>query len=190
AANILTHESQFRLANASNIVAAACYLAATALVYHLLKPVDRDVSLLAAFFSVTACAVSGIGFLLRLAPLAVLTRALDGFSPEQIQTLALTFLRLNATAFSVSHVFFGLHCLLVGVLILRSVFLPRAIGVLMVGAGLGWLTMSFSNLVLPSFGRVLYPFIILPGAIGELTLALWLLFAGVNLQRWREQANV
>lgn len=186
AANIVAHESDFRLANASNIVAGICYLVATIFVYDLLKPVNRNISLLAAFFSLGGIAISGLSFLFRLAPLTVLTTS--GFTAEQVQSLALTFLRLNATSFFISHVFFGMHCLLVGSLILRSTFLPRFIGVVMVIAGLGWLTMSFSNLVWPPLGRSLYPFIILPGALGEITLAFWLLIKGINLQRWQEQA--
>ncbi|MEO8136416.1 MAG: DUF4386 domain-containing protein [Betaproteobacteria bacterium] len=191
AANIVAHESSFRLGLAANIVATVCYLAATVLVYHLLKPVNRNVSLLAAFFSLAGCAVSGLNFVFYLAPLAVLGGAqyLSAFTIEQLQALALTFLRLRAQAFYVSHVFFGLHCLLVGALILRSTFLPRFVGALMTFGGLGWLTMSFANLLSPPLGRSLDPYILAPGAIGEITLSLWLLLMGVNVQRWKERAG-
>ena len=70
--NILTHESLFRWAVVTNLVATICYLAATLLLYFLLKPVDRNLSLLAVFFSLAGCAVSGVSFVLNLAPLAVL----------------------------------------------------------------------------------------------------------------------
>jgi hypothetical protein len=188
AANIIAHEPAFRLANASNIIAGICYLIATIFVYELLKPVNPEVSLLAAFFSLGGIAMSGVSFLTRLAPLTVLgSTSPSAFTAEQLQSLALTFLRLNGTSFFISHIFFGLHCLLVGSLIFKSTFLPRVVGGLMVIAGLGWLTMSFSNLVWPPLGRSLYPFIILPGAIGEITLSFWLLIRGVNVQRWQEQ---
>src|SRR5437870_892057 len=68
AANILAHEPSFRLGVAANVIATACYLTATLLVYALLKPVSRDVSLLAAFFSVTGCAIGAFSFLFYLAP--------------------------------------------------------------------------------------------------------------------------
>jgi len=189
AANILAHESSFRLGLAANLVAGLCYLTATVFVYALLKPVNRNVSLLAAFFSLAGCAVSGLTLVFQLAPLAVLKGAsyLSAFPVEQLQAQAFTFLSLRAQAFYIGHVFFGLHCLLVGCLIFRSGYLPRVIGALMVCAGLGWLTMSFSNLLLPPLGHSLDPFIIIPGAIGELSLTLWLLVRGVNVRKWERR---
>ena len=81
-------------------------------------------------------------------------------------------------------VFFGLHCLLVGVLILRSGYLPKAIGALMVFAGLGWLTFLF-----PDVARRLSPFNMLPGVLGEASLTVWLLAKGVNVAKWREKVR-
>jgi hypothetical protein len=81
-------------------------------------------------------------------------------------------------------VFFGLHCLLVGYLIFRSTFLPRILGVLMVFAGLGWLTFLW-----PPLARDLAPYNLMPGMIGEGLLILWLLIFGVDEQRWRGEAT-
>jgi len=80
-------------------------------------------------------------------------------------------------------VFFGGYCLLIGTLIVRSTFLPRVVGVLMALGGLGWLTF-----LSPSLARQLSPYNLAPGMIGEGVLTVWLLTAGVNEQRWREQA--
>lgn len=175
AANILANQGLYRLTFTANLVAACCYLVATVLVYALLAPVNRNVSLLAALFSVTGCAVSAAGFIFRIAPLVILT----GQSPH-LDDLALTFLRLNAQGFYIGHVFFGLHCFLVGALLLRSTLLPRAIGVLMTLAGLGWLTMSLSSLLAPQFARSLFPFVMMPGVLGELSLSLWLVIFGAK----------
>ena len=192
AASILAHETLFRLGVAANLIAGACYVAATLLVYELLKPVNKSLSLLAAFFSLLGCAIGAVSDLFHLAPLVVLggARYLSVFTVQQLQALALLFLRLQAQAYNVSFVFFGLHCLLIGYLILRSTFLPRIVGALMVCAGLGWLTFSFASLLSPPLARSLYPYIILPGAVGELSLTLWLLVMGVNVQRWKEQAGI
>jgi hypothetical protein len=191
AANLLAHEVLYRWAVTANLIAGVCYLVATVLVYALLKPVNRNISLLAAFFSLAGCAVAGVSFVFSLAPLVLLGGAQDlsVFSVGEWQALALTFLRLGAQVFYIGHVFFGLHCLLVGYLIIRSTFLPRIVGGLMVFAGLGWLTMSFANLLSPPLGRALFPYILLPGMLGELSLTLWLLVKGVSVQRWREQAG-
>ncbi len=81
--------------------------------------------------------------------------------------------------------FFGLYCLAIGYLILRSTFLPRSLGVLMAIGGAGWITFF-----LPALAGQLAPFNMLPGFIGESALTLWLLAIGVNAQRWREQAGM
>jgi len=191
AASILGHEPLFRLGIAANLIAGACYIGATLLVYDLLKPVNRSVSLLAAFFSLVGCAVGAFSDLFHLAPLVVLggARYLSVFTVEQRQALALMFLRLQAQAYNISFVFFGLHCLLIGCLILRSTFLPRIVGALMAFAGLGWLTLSFASLLSPPLAGYLVPYIMAPGALGEGSLTLWLLVMGVNVERWKEQAR-
>lgn len=79
--------------------------------------------------------------------------------------------------------FFGFYCLLIGYLIFRSAFLPRILGVLMAFGGLGWLTF-FS----PQLAKYLSPYNFVPGLLGEGVLTVWLLVAGVNAQRWIEQA--
>ncbi len=186
AANILANEALFRSGTAANLVATACYVAATLLVYELLKPVNRTVSLLAAFFSLVGCAVGALSSFFDFAPFVLLRGApyLSVFTVEQLQALVLTFLRLGGQAGSIGLVFFGLHCLLVGYLILRSTFLPRVVGALMAFAGLGWLTF-----LSPPLASTLSPYVMLPGLLGEGSLTLWLLVMGVNVQRWREQAS-
>jgi hypothetical protein len=59
----------------------------------------------------------------------------------------------------------------------------------MICAGLGWLTMSWTNLLSPPLGRFLFPYIMAPGVIGEVSLTLWLLVKGVNVRRWKGQAG-
>lgn len=189
AANIAAQESLFRAGIAADLVATICYLAATLYVYEILKPVHKNLSLLAAFFSITGCCAAAATFIFHLAPLVILGKApyLSAFTTEQLQALVLALLRIRMQAGIVSFLFFGLHCFLVGYLIFKSTFLPRFVGVLMLGAGLGWLTFSLSNLLAPGFGRLLSPYIMLPGALGEISLTLWLLVKGVNVQRWKEQ---
>jgi len=132
------------------------------------------------------CAVGAFTSLFDFAPFVLLRGAhyLSVFTVEQLQALALMFLRLPGQAVNVSLVFFGLHCLLVGCLILKSTFLPRLVGVLMVFAGVGWLTF-----LSPPLASRLFPYNMVPGPLGEVSLTLWLLVFGVNVQRWKEQAG-
>ena len=187
ATNILAHEPLWWWGFAADILAFASYIALTALLYELFKHVNRSLSLVAAFFSLVACVVQAISSLFHLAPLALLggARYLSVFTVEQLQALALVFLKLRAAAYhNIGLVFFGLYCLLVGILILRSTFLPRILGVLMVLAGL-----SYVLFLSPPLVRSLQPYILVFPGVGQISLTLWLLVIGVNEQRWKEQAS-
>jgi hypothetical protein len=184
--NILAHQPLFRLGFATGLIATACYIAVTALFYDLFKPVSRSLSLLAAFFSLVGCAILAFASLFQLAPLVVLggSQYLSVFKEEQLRALALMFLELNTQANNICVVFFGVYCLLLGYLIFRSVFLPRILGMGMALAGLGWLTF-----LSPPLANHLSPYNLVLGFLAELSLMLWLLVMGVNVQRWKEQAN-
>jgi hypothetical protein len=86
--------------------------------------------------------------LLYLAPLLILQggSSLRAFTTEQLQALALMFLKVNAYAFNIDLVFFGLWCILTGYLIFRSTFLPRVLGVLLAISGLGLVTYLYPPL--------------------------------------------
>jgi Domain of unknown function (DUF4386) len=187
--NILTHETLFRLAVAGDVLA-LLYIAYTLLLYNMFWPVNRSLSLLAAFFSLVGCAVGAVNSLLFLAPLIVLGGApsLNGFTMEQLQALALLFFKLHAQGVNISLVLFGSYNLLIGYLIIRSTFLPRILGALLAISGICYLINSFANILSPAFAAQLVPYILLPGG-AELLLALWLVVFGVNAQRWQEQAS-
>jgi hypothetical protein len=186
ATNILAHETLFRLAFASFLVGVVCYVAVTALLYRLLQPVNRSLSLLAALFSLVGCAMWAVGSLFQLAALSVLGGggSLSAFTVGQAQDLALTLLNLDSQALSIGIVFFGFYCLLLGYLVFRSTFLPRVVGVLLVLAGVGYLTNLY-----PPLENALSFYLQVPGLLGEGSLTLWLLVMGVNAKRWKEQAT-
>ena len=186
ATNLLANEGLFLSGTALLLISTAFYIGATLFVYEVLKPVNRSLSLLAVFFSLVGCAVGALSCLFDFAPFVLLKGApyLSVFTQEQLQALAYMFLTVRAQANSIGLVFFGLHCFGVGYLIFRSTFMPRIIGVLMMFAGIGWLTF-----LSPPLANSLAPFNMIPGGIGELSLTLWLLVKAVNVERWREQEN-
>ncbi len=186
ATNILTHRGLFRLGFAVYLIEMACQIAMTALFYDLLKPAGRSVSLVAAFLGLTGCIIKTLSRLFFIAPLFILGGAhyLSVFSTEQLQALALLFLRVNDHGAGIALAFFGFYALLNGYLIIRSTFLPRILGVWSAVAGLGWLTFLY-----PPLGYRLFPYVAVFGLLGSVLLILWLLVFGVNEQRWKEQAS-
>jgi hypothetical protein len=136
------------LGHAAILVAGAAYLVVTLLLYELLKPVSRSLSLLAAFFSIAGVANSADSLF-----------------------------------------FFGFYCILLGYLIFRSTFFPPLIGALMVLAGLGLLTSSFANLLPPALARIVSPAGVGLDGLGEITLTLWLLVVGTDVQKWEAKAK-
>ncbi len=186
AAHILAHQPLFWLGFASSFIGVAFHIAWAFLFYELLKPVNRSVSLLAMFVILVGCAMQALSSLLYLAPLLVLQggSALSAFTPAPVQALALVFLKLNAQAYDIYLVFFGIWCVLIGFLIFRSTFLPRILGVLLVIDGLGWMLY-----LSPPLAQHLFPFIAVAAGLAEIPLELWLLVMGVNAERWKEQAS-
>lgn len=186
ATKLLGHELLFRLSFASNLIATACYIVVTLLLYKILKPVNRSVSLLAAFFSLVGLAVGSVSSVFHLTVLSILTETpyLRVFTVEQVQALALLFRRIEMETLDVSIIFFGFYCLLIGWLISRSTFLPRTVGLLVALSGLGWLTY-----LSPPLASYLSPYLPITGLLGEGSLTLWLLVVGLNGQRWHDLAS-
>ncbi len=186
AANILTHRGMFQWGFAVYLIEMACQIAMTSLFYDLLKPVSRSVSLLAAFLGIAGCTIKTLSRLFYIAPLFILGGAhyLSVFSREQLQALALLFLKVNDHGAGMALAFFGFYALLKGYLMVRSTFLPRILGLLSLIAGLGLLTF-----LSPTLGPRLFLYVAALGLLGAAPQVLWLLVFGVNEQRWKEQAS-
>jgi hypothetical protein len=110
--------------------------------------------------------------------------SLKAFPPEQLHAISALAINAHGYGFGIGLVFFGFACLVRGMLIFQSGYLPKALGVLMFVAGLSYLINSFALLLAPAWADALFPAVLLPAFVGELALALWLIVKGVNVQRW------
>lgn len=190
AANILANEFLFRLGASGELLQLAFDVAIAVILYALLRPIDRNIALLAAFMRLACDLVLAVASLSQFAALRLYSGgdALTGFQAEQLQSLALLALKLHGDAYAVCLVFFGFACIALGYLIYRSTFLPRVIGLLMGVAGIGYLVNSFAQFLVPALAPSLMPGILAPAFVAELSLSLWLIFRGVNVAKWTEKA--
>ena len=145
------------------------------------RPVSRTLSLTAASFRLVYAAIAGANLLNYFGAMVALSggNAFSAFQPEQLQTLALLFLTLFKHGFSLSLVFFGVHLLLLGVLLSKSTGFPRVFGGLIALAGVSYLADTLSFFLAPAFNARVAPFLALP-AMTELVLAFWLVVKGVK----------
>jgi hypothetical protein len=178
--NIAASPWLLHLAVAGDLVTLVCEVAICALFYVLLRPVDRNLALLMAAFRLvyTGMVVANVSHL--YAPLRLLADApqLAGLSTQQ--RAAMTTLALDSyhDGFIIAMLFFAVHILLLGVLLFRSGYVRRALGVWLVLGSLPYFAYSLGNLTIPGVQVPLA--VVAPGALAELTLALLLLFNRVR----------
>ena len=111
---------------------------------------------------------------------------LKTFSPAQLNTLVQLLLKLYGTGGEIFMVFYGVAAILRGYLIFQSGYLPKFLGVLLALGGLGFVTRNFALVLAPAYA---YDWLPLPMFIAVLSLTLWLLVRGVNVQRWNQHAD-
>lgn len=191
AANIRSAESLWRFHIAAELFLLICAVALLMILFVLLKPVSRELALLAVFLNLVSIGLEAAITMYLLEALFPLGNAgyLKAFAPEQLYALASLSLKSHSYGFGVSLIFFGCFCLVIGYLILRSGYFPKAVGVLMQIAGVSYLTNSFALILAPNFANRIFPAILLPAFVGEASLCLWLLVKGVNLEKWAEKAS-
>src|SRR5215213_11929483 len=161
------------------------------LLYVLLRPVSRTLSLVAAFARLATAIIQGINLLPYFVALLLLSGAgyLTAFEPDQLDALVLLFLDAHQYGDYIWQVFFGLHLFVLGYLIFKSGYFPRILGVLVIVGSLGYLTDSFGNFLYPNYDEVFGWVVGVTAVIGELPFFLWLLIKGVNVQRYNERAQ-
>ena len=189
---ILAAPLLYRAGTALDLLVLFCDAGLALLIYRLLKPVNEDAALLAAFFRLIWVAVMMTGEVFFFSALTLLKGggSLALLDEGQRQTLAAVDLRLYHIGYDLGLVFFGAHCVIVGALIVRSILIPRLVGILMIVAGSCYIINSVNNMLPAELSAPLFPYILLPGLVGEGALTLWLLFRGVSASKWNEQVRL
>ncbi|MBS0396790.1 MAG: DUF4386 domain-containing protein, partial [Proteobacteria bacterium] len=149
--------------------------------YRLLRPVDRPLARQMAVLGLVPIPMMFLNAVSELAALALAkgTGYLDVFSPAQLDALAMLFVRLHGLGVQSAAVFWGLWLFPFGLLVMRSGFLPRWSGALLLGAGAGYVLGSLTTLVLPALATPLGGLATLL-QLGELPIIVWLAAVGAR----------
>lgn len=185
--NIMASEGLFRLSIVSDSIVFLIEIVLTVLLYVLLKPVSKTLSLVAAFSRLAMTIVQGINLLNHFFVLLLLSGAtyLTVFPPDQLHAFVLLFLNAHESVVLIWGLFFGLHLFVLGYLIYMSGYIPKFVGVLLVIASLCYLIQSFGNILLPKYEEIFATIGFL--SISEIVLPLWLLIKGVNMEQWEKR---
>lgn len=179
ASNIVAHETLFRLGIAGELIGQAGFIFVALALYELFKGVNRR----HASLMVTLIVVSiPIAFLNELNAMAALLLARGGdfvsaFDKPQRDGLAMLFIHLHNHGFGVAEMFWGLWLFPLALLVYRSRFLPRLLGVWLAIGGCAWLTLSLTGILLPQYQSTVFT-MSQPALLGEVAFFLWLIIKG------------
>lgn len=181
--NIVASETLFRMGIAGFVIVAIFDLMVAWALYVFFKPINKSLALLAAWFRLMYVAIAGVALL----NLIVVTELLSGadylidFAPTQLNIQVMLHLNAYEWGWRIGIVFFGIHVLVLGYLILRSSYIPRILGIMLIVATVGYLVSTFSSFLMSNFAdheTIFLVILAVPAVIAELSLTFWLLFKG------------
>jgi hypothetical protein len=182
--NIITHESMFRVGIVISLFSYVFFLLAAWYLYVLLKPVNQSIALLFLLFNLGGFAILVYSHLNLFSSLTLLSGSdyLKVFQPDQLQAQAILFINLYKTGSSIAQIPFGVWLLPLGYLVLKSGFLPKILGMLLIADFVAQLIYIFQRFLLPGYAALSYPCLVV-SIIAEVSLTLWLLIVGVKSQK-------
>ena len=187
--NIMASDGLFRLGMASDSIVFLIEIVLTVLLYVLLKPVNKTLSLVAAFSRLAMTVIQGINLLNHFFVLLLLGGAsyLKVFAPDQLHALVMMFLNAHETVVFIWGLFFSLHLFVFGYLVYKSGYLPKFLGILLLIVAFCYLIQDFGNMLFPQY-KALFTSI---GSLAFLEIAfpLWLLIKGVNVEQWQKRVS-
>lgn len=183
AQNIINNISLFKVGFAADIIMVICDIAVAVIFYLLLREVNKGLALAAAFFRLVQAAIIGMNLLHHFAAALLLEGApyLSAIETSQINAQAMFFLNMHSYGYLISGVFFGMSCMVLGILFYRSAFFPKFLGVMLVAASIGYLTDCFVNFLAPQLGDLSEVLVLITAVTTELVLCIWLLIFGVRV---------
>ena len=181
AGNIAANETLFRLGIAGELIGQAAFIFVALALYDLLKGVNRRHALLMLGLIVVSVPIAFLNELNSIAALVLVRGAdfLSTFERPQRDALAMLFLNLHHYGFVVAEIFWGLWLFPLGLLVYRSRFLPRFLGVWLVFAGFAWVILSLTGLLAPQYQDKVNTYS-QPAFFGEIAFMFWLSIMGAK----------
>jgi hypothetical protein len=183
--NIQTSPTLFRFGIISNLIYLTVFVFLVLAFYNLFKEVDKKLALLMVSLVLVSIPVAFINELNQLAVLILLggEGCLKTIETGQINAMVQLFQNLYEYGSFMAMLFWGLWLFPLGILVIKSKFIPRILGYLLIVGCFGYVISSIAFLLSPQFGRIVFPIITIPSAISEVALIFWLLLKGVNEQK-------
>lgn len=181
--NIVMHESLFRFGIASFMIEQVAFLLLPLVLFRLLRSTHHTAAVLMVALAVASVPIALVSVGYRLDALALLTDARFGqaFAPDQLQAMAALSLEAYGNGLLVTRLFWGLWLLPFGYLVLKSGFLPKLLGILLMLGCLGYMLNVFGELLVPHYSDTLVSnHAGMPAAVGEIGTCLWLLLVGAR----------
>ena len=182
--NVLAHETLFRAGIFGELFNGVGFILLVVVLYRLFRAVDQTQAALMVSLVLVSVAIGFVNVLNSLAGLTLFHGSdfLIAMDKTQRDALGMLFLNLHRQGITISEIFWGLWLFPFGVLVMRSGFIPRILGVLLIVNCFGYVAASLTSLFLPSYAKVI-SLIVLPTLLGELWIILWLLIKGVKVNQ-------
>lgn len=183
--NIMAHELRFRILVAGEIIMYVLVVLLSLALYIVLKTVDRNLALLALLWRLGEAIIgAGVTVTGGLLPLLLLSRK-AAFETEQLQSLVGLFLGVRNAGLDVVLIFIGMGGTLFCYLFFKSKYIPRTLAVWGMFTYVSMLILAIASILIPHLSETVKMAFYAPGGLFEITIGLWLLIKGINLEYWK-----
>jgi len=192
ASRILENDSLFRIGIVTDLLAFMIDAIISVLLYQLFKPVDKNLSMVMASFRLIAHpAIASMNLINHYLAYKILNSnaIMSTYNPEQLESLSTLFLNAHSYGYMIAGAFFGIHCLLFGILIFKSNIFPKIFGGFMIGAAAGYLLETFGNFSVPGYEASTALIVGVSAALGEVSLTFYMLIKGAKKNYIKQLVN-
>ena len=184
--NIVASEGLFRLGLVTDLIAFLLDAVISILLYQLLKDINKTLAMASATFRLLAHpAIASLNLLNHYMVIETATSGgyLSPLGIEQQEVWTMLFLQAHNYGYLLAGAFFGIHCLLLGILLFKSNLFPNIFGILMIVAAFGYLIETFGNIMVPGNETLFANIVAFSAAVGEVSLTFYLLIKGVKVNK-------